>query len=77
MPRPTPSVLLDGPALEFVRKKKAQTLTDLAKTTGYSLGYLNDLEKGRRGGNPQVVTALAQALGVPTALLERRAEAVA
>jgi transcriptional regulator with XRE-family HTH domain len=72
MPRPPAPVLLDNVALVVLREKDGQTKTGLAKKTGYSLGYINDLEKGRRGGNAQVIRALADALNVPASMLERR-----
>lgn len=77
MPRPPAPVVLDNVALAVLREKDGQSMTALAKATGYSLGYINDLEKGRRSGNAQVIRALANALNVPVSMLERRREHVA
>lgn len=77
MPRPAPPVLLDPVALTVLRQKDGHTKTSLAKAAGYSLGYLHDLETGRRKGNASVIRALADALNVPASLLERREESVA
>jgi transcriptional regulator with XRE-family HTH domain len=51
--------------------------TDLAKAAGISLGYLADLESGRRKGNPAVIGKLADALGCPMSILEDRGVATA
>ncbi|MCU1589236.1 MAG: family transcriptional regulator [Frankiales bacterium] len=55
-----------------LREKDRQSKTQLAKAAGISLGYLADLESGRRKGNPAVIGKLADALNVPTSMLERR-----
>lgn len=72
MPQRPPAVLLDNVALKVLREKDGQTRVGLAEATGYSLGYICDLETGRRGGNPAVIKNLAQALNVPVSMLERR-----
>lgn len=74
MPRPTPAVTLNPLALTVLREKDGHTLVSLAKAAKISVGYLNDLEKGRRVGNPGVIRALADALNVPASLLETRRE---
>lgn len=64
--------------LRVIREKDGHTLTSLAKAAGMSLGYLSDLENGRRWPNPQMTKKLAVALKVPTSVLEKpRAQAVA
>lgn len=73
-PKPA-AVRLDGAALKVLREKDGHTLTTFAAVTGYSLSYINDLEKGRRKGNAAVVKALATALNVPTSMLEARRDA--
>lgn len=77
MPRPLSPVMLDNVALVVLREKDGQTMTTLAKASGLSLGYLNDLEKGRRSGNARVIRKLADALNVPVSMLERRRETAA
>jgi len=72
MPRPPSPVQVDPIALTVLREKDGYTKSRLAEVAGLSLGYLADLESGRRKGNPEVITKLAQALNVPRSMLERR-----
>ena len=57
--------------LRVIREKDGHTLTSLARTAGMSLGYLSDLENGRRQPNAKVTRALAVALNVPISVLEK------
>ena len=72
MPRAPQPVELDREALLVLREKDGSSKTHLAQTAGISLGYLADLESGRRKGNPGVIAALARALNVPMSMLERQ-----
>jgi transcriptional regulator with XRE-family HTH domain len=74
MPTP-PTARLDGHALAVLRQKDGHTITTLAALAGYSVGYINDLEKGRRKGNASVIRRLADVLNVPMSMLERRQDA--
>lgn len=77
MPRPQSAVELDRVALVVLREKDGHSKTSLAIAAGMSLGYLSDLESGRRRGNAEVIAKLASALNVPKSMLEtRRAEPV-
>lgn len=61
---------INGEALRAIREAQGWTKSQLATEAGISLPYLRDLEKGRRRGrNPRVVRALADALKVPTAAI--------
>lgn len=75
MPRAPQPVELDREALLVLREKDGASKTHLAKAAGISLGYLADLESGRRKGNPRVIGALARALNVPISMLERQRQA--
>lgn len=55
--------------LQVLRERDGHTLTSLAKKAGISLGYVSDLEKGRRNPTPQVTKVLAIALDVPYSVL--------
>lgn len=65
--------------LRTIREKDGHSLTSLAKIvpagpgqkkkTGMSLGYLCDLENGRREPSPEIVRRLATALRVPVSVL--------
>lgn len=60
--------------LRVLREKDGQSLTQLAKGSGIALGYLSDLENGKRPPNPRVIVKLARALNVPKSMLEPRRE---
>lgn len=74
MPRPPAAVEIDPVALLVLREKDGHTKTSLAKAAGMTIGYLADLESGRRKGNPVVIAKLAKALNVPKSMLEKRRE---
>ncbi|UVO12851.1 helix-turn-helix domain-containing protein [Mycobacterium sp. SVM_VP21] len=57
--------------LRVIRTKDGQSLADLSRTSGVSLGYLSDLENGHRWPNPTQVKKLAIALNCPMSVLER------
>ena len=56
-----------------LRTKDGQSLTDVHKRTGISLGHLSDLENGRRLPTPPTLKKVAKALNVPVSVLERQA----
>lgn len=70
--------------LRVLRTKDGHSLTSLAAATApytgtgkpLSLGYLSDLEKGRREPNARITKVLAQTLNVPVSVLEKRREPV-
>ena len=55
----------------MIREKDGYSLTSLAKAADMSLGYLSDLENGRREPNATVTKKLAVALNVPVSVLEK------
>ena len=57
--------------LRVIREKDGHSLTSLAQAAGMSLGYLSDLENGRRWPNAKVTRKLAMALNVPMSVLEK------
>lgn len=57
--------------LRVIREKDGHSLTSLAKAASMSLGYLSDLENGRREPNARVTKQLAIALNVPVSVLEK------
>ncbi|HUX70847.1 MAG TPA: helix-turn-helix transcriptional regulator [Cellulomonadaceae bacterium] len=59
-------------SLRVIREKDGHTLTSLAKAAGgMSLGYLSDLEAGKREPNPAITRRLAVALNVPISVIEK------
>ena len=57
--------------LRVLRTKDGQSLAELSRNSGVSLGYLSDLEGGHRWPNPTQVEKIAAALHVPMSVLER------
>lgn len=57
--------------LRVIREKDGHSLTSLAQAADMSLGYLSDLENGRRWPNPTMTKKLAVALKVPVSVLVR------
>ena len=72
MPRPPAAIEIDPIALTVLREKDGHSKSSLAAAAGVSLGYLSDLESGRRKGNPDVIGKLAAALNVPRSMLEKK-----
>lgn len=62
----------------MLREKDGHSLTSLAKAAldangkPMSLGYLSDLENGKRTPSPAIIKRLARALNVPMSMLEPR-----
>lgn len=57
--------------LRVLREKDGHSLTSLSDAADMSLGYLSDLENGRREPNARVTKKLAVALNVPVSVLEK------
>lgn len=57
--------------LRVYRNKDGMSLTALHKTTGLSLSYISDLERGRQLPSADAITKIAKALNVPVSVLER------
>lgn len=57
--------------LRVIREKDGHSLTSLAKAAGISLGYLSDLENGRREPNATMTKKLAVALNTPVSVIEK------
>lgn len=68
-------MVLDPQALAVLREKDGYTKTAFAGAAGISLGYLCDLETGRRNAKPDVIKRMAGVLNVPTSMLERKRSA--
>lgn len=63
--------------LRVLREKDGHSLSSLARAANVALGYLSDLENGKREPSAVVTKKLAVALNVPVSVLEkdRRIEA--
>lgn len=68
---------VDGEHVRIIRERNGETASQLADRLGISLSYLVDIEAGRRTlkRSPGLVKKLAEALGVPTSMIERRTPA--
>ena len=53
-----------GAALRGARREKRRTLRDVAASAGVSLGYLSEVERGRKEPSSEVLAALCAALGL-------------
>jgi hypothetical protein len=53
-------------ALRVWRKHRGMTLADLSRATGITLGFLSDIELGKRRGSPAHWRSFADALQVST-----------
>lgn len=58
--------------LRVLREKDGHSLSSLARAAEMSLGYLSDLENGKREPNARMTKKLAQALNVPVSVLEKQ-----
>lgn len=57
--------LIFGLKLKQIRNDKGLSLFGLAKLTGLSKSYLNEIEKGKKYPKPDKIVSLSTALGVP------------
>ncbi len=58
-------------SLRVIRTKDGQSLAELSRSSGVSIGYLSDLEGGHRWPNPTQLKKISAALNVPVSVLER------
>ncbi len=64
--------IIFGLKLKTLRKEKGFSLNDLARLSGISMSYLNEIEKSKKYPRPQKVNAIAQSLGVSPEFLTSR-----
>ncbi len=67
---------INGNALRILREKDGYSRTQFAERVGISLQYLCDIEDGRRflKRNPGLIKTMAEALNVPSSMIETRHE---
>lgn len=58
--------------LRVLREKDGHSLSSLSREAKVALGYLSDLENGKRRPSAAVIVKLATALNVPKSMLEPR-----
>ena len=64
-----------GAALRQHRQQQQRSLRDVALDAGMSVGYLSEVERGRKEASSEVLAALARALCVTPAVLVHAAAA--
>jgi transcriptional regulator with XRE-family HTH domain len=72
-----PAQLLLGRAVREVRKAQGLTQKQVAERTGVHVTYLSDVERGARNPSWKVIASLAAGMGVPTADIAGRYDALA
>ncbi|UQX10172.1 transcriptional regulator ClgR [Candidatus Mycobacterium methanotrophicum] len=62
-----PSVLREvlGNVLRRARTKQGRTLREVSGAARVSLGYLSEVERGRKEASSELLSAICDALGVP------------
>src|SRR3569833_2845 len=66
---PSPTLVTLGRIVRFCRDAADIKQADLAKTLGYSVGWLSNVETGQLRARRDQVVAIEKALGLPTATL--------
>jgi len=69
-PAPVARAILKNP-LRGLRAYRKLTLRQLSEATGLSVGYISDIEHGRKDGSVRALGALAKALGTEIGVLAR------
>lgn len=54
-----------GAVLRQVRHARGWTLREVAKESQVALGYLSEIERGRKEASSELLNAICEALGVP------------
>lgn len=54
-----------GAVLRQIRSARGWTLREVAKESQVALGYLSEIERGRKEASSELLDAICQALGVP------------
>jgi transcriptional regulator with XRE-family HTH domain len=66
---------LIGNALRRQRQQQGRTLRDVSAAAQVSLGYLSEVERGRKEASSELLAAICQALGVSLAEVLREVSA--
>jgi len=69
LPFPLPRGAPAGQRIRFHRRRLGLKQRDVAARAGINQGFLSELERGRRNPSPATLRALAEAMGLPLALL--------
>lgn len=77
MPTSLPDQAALGRAVQAIRAERGLSQVQLAEASGFRQSWISNVEHGRRNPSWSNVVRLAAGLGVPTATLVKRAEALA
>jgi SOS-response transcriptional repressor LexA len=69
LPYPLPAGTSPGQRIRFHRQRLALKQAELAARAKINQGYLSGIERGQRTPSPSTLRAIADALGLPTAVL--------
>lgn len=71
MHNPTPTLLREslGATLRYRRKRQGRTLRDISEAAKVSLGYLSEVERGRKEASSELLAAICEALEIDLAEL--------
>lgn len=65
-----------GLVLRDLRSRDHKTLREVSEKAGVSLGYLSEVERGQKEASSELLSSIAEALGVSTAQLLRMVQIV-
>ncbi|MFT4147215.1 MAG: helix-turn-helix transcriptional regulator [Micrococcaceae bacterium] len=60
-----------GDVLRSVRNHKGRTLREVSKDSKVSLGYLSEVERGKKEASSELLAAICAAMGIPVYTLLR------
>lgn len=58
--------------VRWVRQARGETIANVASAIGRGPSVVNEIELGTRNATPEVLAGIAQYLGCPISMLERR-----
>lgn len=73
----SPTRRAHGPTVRALRTARTRRLQDIATAAGVTVSFLSRIERGRETASEAVTARLADALGVPAAVLTGQAPAIA
>ena len=60
-----------GEVLREYRQRQGRTLREVSEKAGVSLGYLSEVERGQKEASSELLSSIADALGVSTSRMLR------
>ena len=73
LPHDVALAVIDGATpMAAYRKRRGLTLQELSERTGLAVGYLSEIERGRKPGSARALARIADALGATIDVLARK-----